>query len=269
MPVATNDDIKATPAFFIQALARGLSMLEVFDEQHPDLSLTELAMALNTNKPTARRFAQTLVTLGYLEVSPTKRYRLGTRVLALGQRYLATLDLAQVARPHLERLSRATGESTNLAVRDGREVVYVARLQAAPRILSINLHVGSRLPAYATSLGKALLVGKTDAELVAVLGPPPWPAFTPRTLRSPVTLRASLDHVERCGYAICDGELELGLRSIAAPVFNAEGEVTAAVNVSTHAAQVPIEQLTGPFAEALVKAAGDLSRALGYSGATA
>lgn len=266
MPPTANDDAKPTPDSFIQALARGLSMLEVFDEQHPDLSLTELALALNTNKPTARRIAQTLVTLGYLETLPAKRYRLGTRALALGQRYLATLDLAQVARPHLERLSQATGESTNLAVRDGREVVYVVRVQAAPRILSINLQVGSRLPAYATSLGKALLLGKTDAELVAVLGPPPWPALTPHTARSPVTLRPSLDHVQSHGYAICDGELELGLRSIAAPVFNAEAQVAAAVNVSTHAAQVPIEQLTGPFAQALLKTARDLSHALGYSG---
>ena len=265
----TDDGSKPTPRFFIQALARGLSMLEVFDEQHPDLSLTELASALSTNKPTARRFVQTLVDLGYLEVLPAKRYRLGTRALALGQRYLATLDLAQVARPHLERLSEATGESTNLAVRDGRDVVYVVRVQAAPRILSINLHVGSRLPAYATSLGKALLAGKTDRELADVLGPPPWPAYTPHTARSPVALRPSLDHVDRHGYAVCDGELELGLRSIAAPVFNADGEVAAAVNVSTHAAQVSMEQLTGPFAEALTQTARDLSRILGYSGAIA
>jgi len=257
------------PRYFVQALARGLEMLEVFDERRSQLTLTELARALHTNKPTARRFVQTLVDLGYLEALPGKRYRLGTRTLDLGRRYLAGLDLPELARPWLDDLAQATGESTNLAVRDGRDVVYLVRIQAAPRILSINLQVGSRLPVHATSLGKALLWGSSEADLVRQLGDPPWPGYTDRTRRTPAELLVDLEQMTARGYALSDGELEPGLRSIAAPVWDADGHVVAAVNVSTHTARVPLERLTGVIAPRLLNTVQKVSASLGYPPAAA
>lgn len=268
LPHPPGED-RDVPRFFIQAVARGLAMLEVFGEEHPDLSLTELARAMGTNTPTARRFVQTLLQLGYLEALPGKRYRLGTRTLELGRRYLASISLTDRARPYLEELAAATGETTNLAVREGRDVVYVVRVEAAPRILSVNLRVGSRLPLHATSLGKALVSAMTDEKLLDIMGQPPWPALTPHTVRSPQALRPHLQHVTDHGYAVSDQELELGLRSIAAPVYDAERRLVAAINVSTSVAQVSREQLTGPFATALVRTAQQLSVALGCPEVTA
>lgn len=258
-----SGDSPSPPRYFIQALARGLAMLEVFDDQHPELTLSELARALGTNKPTARRFVQTLVDLGYLEPRPGKRYRLGVRSLDLGRRYLAGLDLPTVVRPFLHELAQATGESCNLAIRDGADVVYLVRVQAAPRILSVNLQVGSRLPVHATSLGKALVADASALDLVGMLGTPPWPAYTAQTRRDPEALAPDLAHVQAYGFALADGELEPGLRSIAAPVRGAAGQVVAAVNVSTHTARVPLEHLLGPMGDHLRSAARQISALLG------
>jgi IclR family pca regulon transcriptional regulator len=254
----------ARPRYFVQALSRGLALLEVFDEHRRELTLSELARALDTNKPTARRLAQTLVDLGYLTNGPGKRFRLGPRALDLGRRYLAAQDLPDAARPILQALSEATGESSNLAIRDGREVVYLVRIPAAPRILSVNLQVGSRLPLHATSLGKALLADVAESDLTAILGESPWPACTERTRRSPQALWPDLLNLRTYGYAVSDEELEPGLRSIAAPVRNADGAVVASVNLSTHAARVPLDRLLGPLAEALLAARDRLDARLGY-----
>lgn len=257
-------DDRSPPRYFVRALARGLQVLEAFDAAHPSLSLTELATRLGMNKPTATRFLRTLSDLGYLEPLQGKRYRLGTRALDLGHRYLASLDLANLAQPFMQQAVQRTGEAVNLAVRDGSEVVYIARIAAAPRILTVNLQVGSRLPAHATSLGKALLMDTAPERLTDVLGPAPWPRYTRATLCEPASLAEDLAQARARGFAIADGDLEPGLRSVAAPVRDLFGTIVAAMNVSTHTARVPRKEVVGRFADALLAATVGLGRALGH-----
>lgn len=251
------------PRYFVQALARGLGVLEAFDARHGAMSLSELSRSLGLNKPTTKRFVQTLCDLGYLQAAADRRYRLGARALDLGHRYLVTLDLANVALPFLQEVVRATGESANLAVRDGREVVYVARIAAAPRILTVNLQVGARLPVHATSLGKALVLDLPAESLEDVLGPAPWPRFTPATRVDPASLARDLALARERGFTVADGDLEPGLRSIAAPVRGIAGAIVAAMNVSTSTARVPRREVVGRFAEVLVRASEGLGAVLG------
>jgi len=252
------------PRYFVQALAKGLKVLESFDTTRPVMSLTDIARALDLNKPTAKRFLQTLCDLGYVQQTSDKRYRLGTHSLDLGYRYLASLDLANVAQPFMQEAVHRTGETVNLAVRDGREVVYVSRIAAAPRILTVNLQVGSRLPLHATALGKALLFDIPTSRLEEALGPAPWTRYTDATLCDPVSLGRDLDTARERGFTVTDGDLELGLRSVGAPVRNVSGQIVAAMNVSTSTARVSKRKVLGAFSTVLLEAASGLSRALSH-----
>lgn len=254
----------APPRYFIQSLEKGLKLLQTFSPTQPALTLTELALALGLPKAGTQRLVRTLLDLGYLQRLPGKRYSLGVQALDLGHRYLTTLNLPAIAEPFLQKLVRDTHETVNLAIRNGREVVYVARIAAAPRIVSVNLEVGSRLPLHATALGKALLWDTSEADLPTILGTPPWEAYTPATQTTPEALWAGLMAARHAGVVLNDGELELGLRSIAAPVRNLQGRIVASMNVSTHAYRVPVEIILGPMKEALLAAAAQLSAELGY-----
>lgn len=261
-----TDLTDASPSrYFINSIARAFAVLEAFSSTHPRLSLSELSHRSGLNKATVRRFALTFCDLGYMRQDSERHFSLTPKVLDLGSRFLQTLSLPEVAEPHLARLAEQTHESVNLAIRDGTEVLYVLRITGAPRILTVNLHVGSRLPVHATSLGKALLMDAHDrARLVEALHDPPWPAHTRATRTEPEQLLADLEDARRLGCALADGELEAGLRSIAAPVRNASGAIVAAMNVSTHSLRVPLEQLLGPLRTALLETTAAVSQALGY-----
>lgn len=228
------------------------------------MNLTELSSALGLPKAGTQRLVRTLADLGFLQRLPGKRYSLGVMALDLGHRYLATLNIPAVAEPFMQDLVKQTQETVNLAIRNGREVVYIARIAAAPRIVSINLEVGSRLPLHATALGKALLLDASPDELTSALGPDPWQAYTPATKTRVDTLMEDLEAARETGVILNDGELELGLRSIAAPIRDLSGGIIAAMNVSTNSYRVPIETILGPMAEALLEAANKVSRALGH-----
>lgn len=232
------------------------------------MTLTELATALGLPKAGTQRLVRTLVDLDFLQRLPGKRYGLGVMALDLGHRYLSTLNIPVVAEPFMQELVKQTQETVNLAIRSGREVVYIARIASAPRIVSVNLEVGSRLPVHATALGKALLMDMVGDELLLVLGPEPWPAYTPHTKTTVAALATDLGQARKEGVAINDGELELGLRSIAAPVRDLSGEIVAALNVSTNSFRVPLELIRGPMRDALLHTARCISRSLGYSGPT-
>lgn len=216
---------------FVQALARGLSVITAFDADRPELSLSEVAVATGLNRATARRLLFTLAELGYVRTDG-RRFVLTPNVLRLGTAYLSGLGLPALAQPHLERLSAELGESTSAAVLDGTEIVYVARV-ATRQIMSVQITVGTRFPAFATSMGRVLLAG-LDAEGLtgyfrqADLTPP-----TARASHTEAVLRPLLDRVREQGWALNDQELAAGLRSVAAPVTNRRGAVVAAVNVST------------------------------------
>jgi len=201
---------------FVQAFARGLAVIRAFDADHAELTLSEVAARAEVPRAAARRFLATLVALGYVRATD-RHFALTPRVLELGYSYLSSLSLPAIAQPHLERLSHAVDESSSLAVLDGLDVVYVARVPTR-RIMSVSIQLGTRFPAWATSLGRVLLAALPVDEADAVLASSDRRPFTPGTLVDRTALLAELDRVRREGFALVDGELEEGLRSIAAPV---------------------------------------------------
>ncbi|HTT72283.1 MAG TPA: IclR family transcriptional regulator C-terminal domain-containing protein [Anaeromyxobacteraceae bacterium] len=249
-------------SYLIRSLVHGLEVLEQFGGSPRGLTLTEISRALGRGKATTFRYLATLTELGYLDLEPeSRRYRPAVRALRLGGAYLAALSLPELAAPHLERLARELGESANLAVLDEGEVVYVARV-GARRILSTNLQVGSRLPAHCTALGKVLLAHLPPAEQARRLARLPLAPFTPRTLTSLPRLREALAAVRARGYALNDQELDLGLRSCAAPVLDRRGAVVAAVNVSASSARVSRHGLETRYVPAVRRTARELSALL-------
>jgi IclR family pca regulon transcriptional regulator len=220
---------------FVQSLERGLAVIRAFDADRQELSLSEVARATGLTRATARRFLLTLSELGYVSVSDG-RFSLRPRVLELGYPYLSSLGLPELAPPHMERLVARVNESSSISVLDDSDIVYVVRVPTR-RIMSITLSVGTRLPAYATSMGRVLLAGLPEDELEALLSRVELRALTARTVTDPKLLTQLLMRVRRQGYALTDQELEEGLRSIAVPIRDASGMVAAALNVSVHASR--------------------------------
>jgi IclR family transcriptional regulator, pca regulon regulatory protein len=225
----------------VQSLERGLAVIRAFDAAHPELTLSEVAKLCDLTRAAARRFLLTLADLGYVRTDG-RRFRLSPRVLELGYAYLSSLSLLEVAEPHLERLVSEVHESSSLAVLDADDVVYVARVPTS-RIMRVAINVGTRFPAYSTSLGRVLLAGLPDAALDAYLSRVTLERLTARTVATAAALRAELVRVRAQGYAIVDQELEEGLRSVAAPVRDRAGAAVAAVNVGVHTSRYSVESI--------------------------
>ncbi|GAA4188493.1 IclR family transcriptional regulator C-terminal domain-containing protein [Streptosporangium oxazolinicum] len=223
----------------VQSLARGLSVIKAFSATSPELTLSEVARATGLTRAAARRFLLTLVDLGYVRTDG-RLFALSPRVLDLGYAYLSSLSLPEVAEPHLERLVAEVHESASVAVLDGEDVVYVARV-ATSRIMRVTINIGTRFPAHCTSMGRVLLAWLPPGDLDAYLAEVELHRFTPRTVTSPAALRTELDRVRAQGWAMVDQELEEGLRSIAVPVRERSGRVTAAINISSHASRTTPE----------------------------
>lgn len=220
---------------FLQSLARGLAVLCALGADRGEgLTLTAVSEATGLARATVRRSLLTLVHLGYARcVGPGgHRFRLLPRVLELGCARLCALGPAEIARPHLARLVARTGESASMAVLDGADIRYVARVPTV-RIMSIDITVGTRFPAYATSMGRVLLAGLAPGERPPL--PDGLPALTPNTVASAAELARIVERCAADGYALVAEELEEGLRSLAVPVRGADGRVVAAVNVAQHA----------------------------------
>jgi IclR family transcriptional regulator, pca regulon regulatory protein len=220
-------------ADFVQSLQRGLSVIRAFDADHPELTLSEVAAATGVTRAAARRFLLTLAELGYVR-SDGRYFSLTARVLELGYAYLSSLSLPEVAEPHLEALVAEVHESSSMSVLDGVDIVYVARVPVS-RIMTVAISVGTRFPAYATSMGRVLLAGLPPDELAAHLPGAGLAPLTSRTVNSIDTLHAELTRVRTQGWALVNQELEEGLRAVAAPVRHPSGRVVAAVNISAHA----------------------------------
>lgn len=220
----------------VQSLARGLSVIQAFDAEHADMTLSDVARRTGLTRATSRRFLLTLVDLGYMRTDG-RMFTLTPQVLRLGHAYLSSMGLPQIAQPHLETLSAKLGESVSVAVLDGVDILYIARV-ATRRIMTVGISVGTRFPAYATSMGRVILASLDEDRLADYFARAHVHPITDRTIHDEQSLRAELDRVRRDGYSLVDQELEPGLRSIAAPIVNASGEVVAAVNVSTHTSLV-------------------------------
>lgn len=231
----------AENADFVQSFARGLAVIRSFDAEHPELTLTEVARRAGIPPAAARRFLRTLEALGYVR-SDGRAFALTPRVLELGFSYLSALSLPEVMQPHLEHLSRELGESVSAAVLAGEDVVYVARVPTR-RIMTVGITIGTRFPAYATSMGRVLLAQLPSDELTEALRAAEPIALTERTITGIDALAAEIARVRDQGWAIVDGELEAGLRALAVPVRGRDGGTAAAVNVSTTTSAGSIELL--------------------------
>ncbi len=226
---------------FIQSLARGFAVIRSFDAEHPSLNLSEVAKRAEISPASARRFLYTLETMGYVRADG-RQFALTPRVLELGFSYLSALTLPEVMQPHLERLSRDVGESVSAAVLTGNEIVYVARVPTR-RIMSIGITIGTSFPAHATSMGRVLLASLPEADVRTRLDSGSFEAFTDATITEMDALLAELAQVRDQGWAIVDGELEIGLRSVAVPVHDKSGAVAAAINISTTVNRDSIERM--------------------------
>ncbi len=249
---------------FVQSLDRGLAVIRAFGPERERLSLSEVARATGLTRAAARRFLLTLVKLGYVR-SDGREFSLRPRVLELGYAYLSGLALPEVAAPHLEELVARLHESSSISVLDGHHVVYVARVPTK-RIMTVAISVGTRFPAYATSMGRVLLAALSEPELERYLAEATFEAFTSRTVTDPDRLRAIVREVARQGYAIVDQELEEGLRAIAAPIRGAADVGTAAINVSAHASRVSMAAMRSEILPALLGTVGQIEADLRASG---
>jgi IclR family pca regulon transcriptional regulator len=253
---------------YSQSLERGLSILSSFKSARPLLGVSELAREIGLSRSTTHRYVATLAALGYLEQDHlTRRYRLGPRVLDLGFSAINSMELREISVPHLQRLSDETGHTVNMAILDGADIVYVERCRSSrqgQREIDLNLHVGSRLPAYCTSMGKVLLAYLTDEEREAALDGVELTQRGPNTLTKRDALLAELEQVRRRGLAVNNEELAFGLRSIAAPVRGHSGDADAAINLAVHRSWASAEELVKRFGPGLQRTAADISARAGY-----
>jgi IclR family pca regulon transcriptional regulator len=247
---------------FVQSLERGLSVIRAFDAEHPKLTLSEVAASASLSRAAARRFLRTLVELGYMR-SEGSRFALRPKILELGYAYLSSLSLPEVAMPHLEQLVEQVHESSSVSELDGDDVVYIARVPTK-RIMAVTISVGTRFPAYATSMGRVLLAAQPDEQLDAYLGSVSLRGLTGHTITSVTALRRELRKIRAQGWALVDQELEEGLRSIAAPLRNVDGQVIAAINISTHAGRrtlaTIVDELLAPLLATARRIEADLAR---------
>jgi IclR family transcriptional regulator, pca regulon regulatory protein len=228
---------------FVLSLARGLRVIESFEGHHEGRSILEISRSTGLSRASIRRLLLTLELLGYVERS-RQVYRLKTQVLRLGFSYLSSSSVIEAARPVLERITEQLHESSSMTMLDAGQIVYVAR-SAASRVLAAGLSVGSRLPAFCTSMGRVLLAALSDADLDEYLRELKPRAYTPKTITRIPALKKAIFEVRKKGYAIVDEELEAGLRSIAVPVSTRSNRVVAAINVGTHVSRVDRATLIG------------------------
>lgn len=266
-PLAGPQDAEAVATekdpYWVEALAQGLAVLHAFDTDRPVLTLTEIAQRLGWSRTKPYRFVHTLEKMGYLAKDDSGRaYRLTTKSMELGFSYLIRLPLVELAQPILERLRARVRASTHMAILEDASLVYVAlaRIQLPT---AINIHVGSRMPAHASSIGRMLLAYRSDEELDRILGSDPLPALTPRTTVDPVAFRLKLARARQDGYLFNDEESNLGIRSIAAPILDARGQAVAGINATALTSVFTDARVRDEIIPAVVDAAAELSRGLG------
>jgi IclR family pca regulon transcriptional regulator len=261
-PLAAKLDQFIGDPNFMTSLARGLTVIQAFSPQSLHLSISQLSKRTGLPRASVRRCLHTLSKLGFAGSDDGRTFYLLSRVLPLGHSYLSSLPLSTVAQPVLERLSHILHDSSSIAILDGIEIVYIARANVT-RIVAIDLGVGTRLPAFCTSIGRVLLANLPAEEMEALLPRIEFSRYTDRTLTSVEQLRRALLSVRRDGYAIVDEELEVGLRSMAVPVQNRTGRVIAAINSGVNGQRVSVQDMQTRFLPYLRAAAQELCLLLG------
>jgi IclR family pca regulon transcriptional regulator len=245
---------------YVQSFARGLEVLRSFGAGVPAQTLSEAAERVGLTRAGARRILLTLQTLGYVE-QYGRQFRLTPKVMELGFAYLSAQPWWHLAQPLMEELTQQLQQSTSAAVLDGEDIVYVLRVPMQ-KIMSINLGVGSRLPAHATSMGRVLLAGLAEEQREARVAAMALQPLTPRTITDPEKLLRTLSQVRRQGFALVNEELELGLMSLAVPIKDRAGRAVAAINVSSPARRQSAAELQKQALPALQSVAERISAML-------
>jgi IclR family pca regulon transcriptional regulator len=252
-PSDRHDGVRPKSSDFVQSLGRGLQVIRSFGHEHQQMTLSDIARETGLTRAAARRFLLTLTALGYVR-NDGRSFSLTPRVLELGYAYLSGLTLTEVAQPHVEDLVERVHESSSVAVLDEDHIVYVVRVPTR-RIMTVAISVGTRFPAYATSMGRVLLAGLPPDELQRRLEHVSIEPLTKHTVTDTGQLRALIDQVRAEGFATTDQELEDGLRSAAAPIRDRSGTVIAAINASAQAPRVSMHQLRREILPEVIDAA--------------
>ena len=270
-PASTQEPAWSIPSLreprYSQSLERGLAILSCFTPKRPVLGIADIADELGMSRSTTHRYVITLVALGYLEQGASRKYRLGLRVTDLGMSALNSTGLREHAHPYLEELRQRTSYTTSLGVLEGTEVLYVDRVRSFRRgqgRIDLNLHTGSRVPAYCTSMGKLLLASLPEDEQRELLSQVKLTKRGPNTITGKRALLDELDEIQSAGFAVDDEELAAGLYAIAVPVRNEAQDVVAAVGLSAHSSMISLEELVDALAPHVVSTADRISARLGY-----
>src|SRR5271163_382323 len=258
MSPAASLDVYTGDPNFMTSLARGLIVIQAFTQQSPQMTISQLSIKTGLSRAAVRRCLYTLTKLGFAGAEDGSRYSLRPRMLTLSHTYTTSNTLSSAAQPILERMSASLHESFSVATLDGEDIVYIARTQVN-RVMAVDLHIGSRLPAYCTSMGRILLAYLPTEQLEQYLAKVNLIPHTTRTITSVEKLRLALRNIRRNGYAICDQEYEVGLRSLAVPVYSSSGRVVATLNLSGNAPRLSVIEMQSRFLTPLRNAATELS----------
>jgi IclR family transcriptional regulator, pca regulon regulatory protein len=249
--------------YYLKSLAKGILVMQALAESRDPMSLSELSRACGTNNATATRICHTLGELGYVQRDRQRRFHLTPKILSLGYAAVGSLGWRQVAQHYLEELAQKTGETVNLSILQGRELMYLVRINNTGRILPFDLQLGSRLPLHCTSMGKSLLAFAPAEQRERILADYDFVSLTHRTITSRKGFDAELERVRREGFAINDEELSVGLRSVSAPIMGPEGEAKAALNIAVPTKRVGLEELRTRLAPLALETARYIQQALG------
>lgn len=247
----------------IQSVERALQILDLFNEQATELKITDISKLMGLSKSTLHSLLKTLQLHGYIDQNPENgKYRLGMKLVERGHFVVGSMDIRQKAKGWLTDLSRRTGQTTHLGILDGREGVYIEKIEGKLAAIAYS-RIGRRLPVHATAIGKVLIAWLGEPELNALLEGYQYTTFTPSTLATREALVDALKKTREQGYALDSEENEQGVRCVAVPVWNHESRVIAALSLSTLTSRVDDAGLAS-FREQLQQAGLQLSRALGY-----
>ena len=259
-PAATESPER--PEYRVEALAKGLRILSLFDEKRPSWRVSDLAIAAGMPMPTVYRVVMTLASEGYLDHLPNGYYRPGVRTLTLGTAALRSLDLVAIATPKLQDLGERTGETVNLAVLNGDRILYLVRLRNSD-LVTANIQVGSTLPAVHTSIGKLLLAYLDEGDLQARITDASFAANSgPNAKVSLAELNGELRTVRDQGWSMQDEELAYGLRSVAAPITGPDGRVLAGVNLAVQAQDWSSQRIIRELRPAVLATCAEISALL-------
>lgn len=245
---------------FVQSLDRGIAVIRSFSAATPRQTLSDVSRETGLTRATARRLLLTLEQLGYVR-SDGRYFELTARVLDIGYSFVSSLNLNDIAQPYLESFSEEVHESSSVSVLDETDIVYIARVPTK-RIMTVSIGLGSKFPAYQTSMGRVLLAELSDDEVLDIFERSDRTHTTDRTVRTGDELLLHLGEVRENGWALVDQELEIGVRSLAAPLRNKAGTAVAAMNVSTHAGRSDLDQIHTFFLPRLLETAASISAAL-------